>query len=247
MRSPSFIEVTTAPAAVLDDVIPEVAQPAHRGTHLVGVLGPQAARVGHLGREHRDDARRLVGALCAAEPLDELSSRARSSCGVGRKRGAQDTGDRGLLVRVDSGVGRRHLRRGSAVEERDGGRGQAVHVCRWRRLLTRRDLGSDVPDRSHRTVARVAGDVEVDEHHSATGALHDVGGLHIAVNDRRIVGVQMVERGGDLREIVDHLLHRKAGVAMVVEHVLQVRAVDPVHHHHVAVIAVGEEVAADDR
>ena len=43
---------------------------------------------------------------------------------------------------------------------------------------------------------------------------------------------------------VDHLLERQARVALLLQHVLEVRAVDPVHHDDVAVALVREEVAA---
>ena len=235
-----------SPTAVLDDVVPDVAEAVHGHPHLVGVVRPEPGGVRHLGGEQGDHARGMLRTARAAQLLDEPGGGAGTTGGIDRERTAEDAGELSLMIRVDTGVGGRGVVGRFAVEKGDGRRGEPEDVGRRVRLLAGGHLGGDVADRAEPALAGVApGDVEVDQDDAAVRGSDDVGGLDVSVDDRRLVPVEMVEGGGDLGEIVDHVLERKAGVALLVQHLLEVGAVDPVHDHHVSVALVREEVAPD--
>jgi hypothetical protein len=77
------------------------------------------------------------------------------------------------------------------------------------------------------------------------GNQDQVPGLHVLVDDRRRVPVEVVERGGRLAHVLGDLGRWETGVAAVGEDARQTHALDPVHHDAVAIFV--EEVLADDR
>ena len=204
--------------------------------------------ISHLGGEEGDHALQVLGSTRVAQLLDEPSRRALASSRVDREPGPEDACELALLVGVDAGIGRCRVGGWLTVEEGDRGGRQPVHVGGRVRLLTGGHLGGHVADGPEPALAGVrARDVEVDEHDAALRGAHDVGGLHVTVDDGRFMPMQVVERVGDLRQVVDHVLEREPRVALLLEHLLEVRAVDPVHDHHVAGAVMGEEVAPHHR
>ncbi|MGA2011050.1 MAG: hypothetical protein ABSH51_11050 [Solirubrobacteraceae bacterium] len=77
------------------------------------------------------------------------------------------------------------------------------------------------------------------------GGQDQVGGLHVAVNDRRFLRMQMRERVGRFGEVCQHARGREPRLPTVAQQRRQVGAVNPVHRQDV-VIAV-EEILADKR
>jgi hypothetical protein len=67
------------------------------------------------------------------------------------------------------------------------------------------------------------------------------------VHDRWDVPVQVIERFGHLAEVVDHLFEWQPRITFVLQDLLEVGTVDPVHDDDVAGPVLGEEVAADHR
>jgi hypothetical protein len=86
---------------------------------------------------------------------------------------------------------------------------------------------------------------EVHEDHLAGSGDDDVRRLHVAVHDGRVMCVQVVESGGDLAEVVEDGAIGQSRVAALIEHLLEIRALDPVHDDHIA--AVVEEVVPHER
>jgi hypothetical protein len=69
----------------------------------------------------------------------------------------------------------------------------------------------------------VAAEMSKSTRNAAARGAHDVGGLHVAVDDRWIVGVQVIQSVGSLGQALDHLLDWKARITLVVENLLQIR------------------------
>ena len=63
------------------------------------------------------------------------------------------------------------------------------------------------------THAGLARKTEIDEHHLPGVRHHEIRGLDVAVHDRWIVLVQVVERGRRLTHVLDHRRVREAGSA----------------------------------
>ena len=237
-----------AATSALDDARNHVVEAGHRGAHLLRVLVPEATRVGDLGCQQRDHTRGQVGAGPAAQPFDQLPGRGRAPGRVDRERGAQRSGERTRLGGIDVGPRRSFRGRQLPIEQGHDGGGEAVDVGRRPRLLPGGHLGCHVAAGTNTAERRLrARDVEVDQHDLPRGCAHQIGGFHITVDDGRHVPVKMVERRRGLGDVAQHLRQRQPWVALVVEHPLEVDAVDPIHHHDVAVRILGEEVTANHR
>ena len=65
------------------------------------------------------------------------------------------------------------------------------------------------------------------------------------MDDRRVVGVEMIERGRDLRHAVDHQRPGQARLAVLDQHPAEVVALHPVHHDDIA--GIDEEVVPQHR
>ena len=80
-----------------------------------------------------------------------------------------------------------------------------------------------------------ARDPEVDQHDLAVPPVHEVRRLHVAVDDRGLVLVEMVEGGCRLADVLHHRRQRQAGLAPFRQLLFEVDAVHPVHDDHVPV------------
>ena len=212
----------------------------------VAVLGaPSDARPSV--REHEGDGpARQVRPPPAAQPLDEGDRGLVTTRRIGSEVRTDDPLQRGDPLALDRAPGRRAPGGRLPREQRHCGCGERVHVRRRRRSLPRGDLGCDIAGGSGpaRVVVGSRGQSEIDEDDSA-GRRHDhVGGLHVAVDDGRVVGAEVLERLGRLSEVVDDERRIQPGAAVGLEHGLEVEPLDPVHRNHVA--PVHEEVLAHE-
>ena len=236
------------PAEPVHDRVADIAQAGHRDAHLGGIAAPERAGISHLGGHEGDDAGRQLATPRTAQVGDQPPGAARTPHRVARHRVAQDPRHVALLRRLDVWIGRCRDVGRIAVEQRHGGRREPVDVGGRTRLVTARDLRRHEPDRPHPGRGGLRpGEVEVHEHDPAGGGTNQVRRLHVTVDDRWLVGMEVIERLGRLRQVLDDVLERETRGPVGVEEVLQVGAVDPVHDHHVLAPVIGEQVAAHDR
>ena len=101
-----------------------------------------------------------------------------------------------------------------------------------------------VPDAAPRRVGR-RGHAEVHELHAPTLGQDQVRRLDVAVDDRRVLGVQVGERLRRLGEVGEHARRRQTRPAPIAQQRGEVGAVHPVHGHDVPVAV--EEVLSHQR
>ena len=147
---------------------------------------------------------------------------------------------------MPSQVGRTPRRR-LAGEEREGGGGQGVDVARPAGLAAGDELGGGVAagPRPASQRGRRRRQPEVDEHDPPALGEHEVGRLHVAVNHRRVLAVEVGQRGCRIREPGEHDRRTEPGTAPGMEQATEVRALHPVHGDDVLVAV--EEVVAHER
>ena len=215
--------------------------------HRRGIALPQRRRALDVGQAERHHA----GRQAAPQPLRRLST---SSPGVaGRRAGsvARPSAQRGLellgLRGLDALPRRQHARRGRPLNSanavaaseytslaRDGTPSAASSGARKPGVPARR-----------RGAAGSRGQAEVHELHAPTLGQDQVRRLDVAVDDGRVLRVQVRERLGRLGEVGEHARRRQTGSAPLAQQPRKVGAVHPVHRHDVPVAV--EEVLSHQR
>ena len=144
----------------------------------------------------------------------------------GRQLAQWRKAERRLELRIAAGQQMMH-RGGQRVEIR--ARLDLAHVLFGRRVADRADL------RAPSTGWQEARDSEIDQHRAAVLVDHDIAGLQIAVNYRRLLPVQKFEHVEHLARPSQHLVLGDFALgAQLVEHVLQIAARDKFHHQIMA-------------
>ena len=146
-----------------------------------------------------------------AQALHELARRRRAARGIGRQseaeRGLQLLGLRGL----DAVPRRQHARRRRAAQQRERGGRKRIDVAGARRRPVGGELGRAIARRARAAARRVGsrGHAEVHELHAPTLGQDQVRRLDVAVDDRRVLRVQVRERLGRLGEVGEHARRRQ--------------------------------------
>ena len=190
---------------------------------------------------------RPVGSVAPQPPR----SRSTSSAGVGGpagRVGVEASADGVLellgLSRVDAVPFRGASRRWRARQQRQRGRGEPVHVARGRGHA----IGGELRCHEVRGVGPAGHTIarrrhpEVDELDLAPLGQDQVRGLHVAVDQRRVVAVQVHQRLGRLGQVGEDAPRCEPGSTAIAQQRGQVDAIDPVHRDDV-VVAVEEVVA----
>ena len=215
--------------------------------HRAGIGLPHRGGALDVRHAERHDAAGQGRAPAGPQPLDQLPGRLRPPCGL-RCEAEPDGALELLCLRgVDALPGRQQAGRRRAGEQREGGRGQRVNIAGARRHSASGELGGPEPGSARAAPRRVGSrrETEVDELDAPASRQDQVRRLHVAVDHRRVLGVQVSQRLSRLGEIGEHAGGRQARAPAIAEQRGQVDAVDPVHRHDVAVGL--EEVLAHER
>ena len=164
-----------------------------------------------------------VGSV-APQPARSRSTSSPGVAGPPRRVGRQAAADRGLellgLRGVDALPRRQHAGRRRAGEQREGRRGQRVDVARARRRRRRRRARArGSPAVPLRRRERVGADDSPKSTSLTRPPLGEdqVGRLDVAVDDRRVLRVQVGQRLGGLGEVGEHARRRQARAAAVAQ------------------------------
>lgn len=204
-----------------------------------GTLDVSHEKGGDAGREHRVPP--------GAQLLHKLAWRGLAGRRIEGERPAEGGLERRppSLLYADPRGSRSCRRRPS--QQGEGCRAERIDVGRWRSWSPRRHLGSDETWRAHarRSCARPRGcQPEVHQDYPAARRQDEVGGLDIAMDDRRIMLVEVRQCVGRLRQRRQDAAWRKPSASVDGQEPLEIGAIDPIHHDDVAV-AVEEVVARE--
>ena len=142
---------------------------------------------------------------------------------------------------------RQHARRWRPAQQRERGGRKRVDVAGARRRPVGGELGRAKARRARAPARRRRGrgQAEVDELHAPALGQDQVRRLDVAVDDRRVLRVQVRERLGRLGEVGEHARRRQTRSAPLAQQPRKVGALHPVHGHDVAVAV--EEVLSNQR
>ena len=193
------------------------------------------------------DTGRQGGAPAGPKALDQLARGGGPAGRVGRQPETDRLLETLRLRRVDPLPGRQQARRWRACEQGERRRCQRVDVTCARRRPVGGQLRGPEAGRAGPAARGVRRRRQAEVHELDAGALgqDQVRRLHVAVDDRGILGMEVRQGLRRLGEIRQHARRRQSWPAAIAEQLRQVGPVDPVHRDHVAVAV--EEVLADQR
>ena len=219
-----------------------------RRCHGIRVLFPERGRPFDVGQAERHDAGRERFPPAGPQALDEFAGRLGSPGGIGGEAEADYLFEVGSLLLVDAVPRWQYTRRHRPGQqcERSGRERVDVACPRWRAAC--HQLGArypGVPARRH----CASGTDDMPKSTSLTpptSAENQVAGLHVTVDDRRVLSVQIGESVGRVGQVCEHARWSKSGLPASAQQPREVGAVDPVHGDDV-VVGIEEVLAHEGK